>query len=212
MPNLAFRTSVTKMRFCSSTLTLACHKGENFIMSILIFLSQMSWANLPYTYFLHSTYQISYPFSLARSFIQRIHPSPRPFVIFRRKLIVTDLINALPGNSSVNTVQHWAIGEAVFFMSSAPSSGKTTGLCKPFRNNGSVNTFPRIRPCYDSGDVIHNRDCLAWGLCRVLIREGSDRIRSAQLDGSRKLEKWVIDGLHLSSEVPREQQCGQKKN
>jgi hypothetical protein len=30
--------------------------------------------------------------------------------------------------------------------------------------------------------------------------------------GSRKLEDSVIDGLHLSSEVPREQQCGQKKN
>jgi hypothetical protein len=29
--------------------------------------------------------------------------------------IITDLINALPGNSSVNTVQHAAIEEAVFF-------------------------------------------------------------------------------------------------
>jgi hypothetical protein len=28
--------------------------------------------------------------------------------------IVTDLINALPGNSSVNTVQHATIEEAVF--------------------------------------------------------------------------------------------------
>jgi hypothetical protein len=28
--------------------------------------------------------------------------------------IVTDLINALPGNSSVNTVQHATIDEAVF--------------------------------------------------------------------------------------------------
>jgi hypothetical protein len=34
--------------------------------------------------------------------------------------IVTDLINALPGNSSVNTVQHATIDEAVFSMSSAP--------------------------------------------------------------------------------------------
>jgi hypothetical protein len=31
----------------------------------LIFLLQVSWANLFYTDFLHSTYQISYPFSLA---------------------------------------------------------------------------------------------------------------------------------------------------
>jgi hypothetical protein len=33
--------------------------------------------------------------------------------------ILTDLINALPGNSSVNTVQHATIDEAVFSMSSA---------------------------------------------------------------------------------------------
>jgi hypothetical protein len=32
---------------------------------IFIFLSQLSWANLPYTHFLHSMYQISCPFSLA---------------------------------------------------------------------------------------------------------------------------------------------------
>jgi hypothetical protein len=57
--------------------------------------------------------------------------------------IVTDLINALPGNSFVNTVQHATIDEAVFSMSSAPSSGGTTGLCNPFLSNGSVNTLPR---------------------------------------------------------------------
>jgi hypothetical protein len=34
--------------------------------------------------------------------------------------ILTDLINALPGNGSVNTVQHAKIDEAVFSMSSAP--------------------------------------------------------------------------------------------
>jgi hypothetical protein len=33
--------------------------------------------------------------------------------------IVTDLINALPGNSSVNMVQHATIDDAVFSMSSA---------------------------------------------------------------------------------------------
>jgi hypothetical protein len=32
---------------------------------------------------------------------------------------VTDLINTLPGNSSVNTVQHEAIEEAVFSVESA---------------------------------------------------------------------------------------------
>jgi hypothetical protein len=59
--------------------------------------------------------------------------------------IVTDLINALPGNSSVNTVQHATIDEAVFSMSSAPSSGGKTGLCNPFLSIGSVNTLPRMR-------------------------------------------------------------------
>jgi hypothetical protein len=56
--------------------------------------------------------------------------------------IATDMINALPGNSSVNTVQHATIDEAVFSMPSAPSSGVTTELCNPFLNNGSVNTLP----------------------------------------------------------------------
>jgi hypothetical protein len=55
---------------------------------------------------------------------------------------VTDLINALPGNSSVNTVQHTTIDETVFSMSSASSSGGTTGLCNPFLSNGPVNTLP----------------------------------------------------------------------
>jgi hypothetical protein len=45
---------------------------------------------------------------------------------------VTDLINELPGYSSVNTVQHATIDEAVFSLSSTPSSGGTTGLCNHF--------------------------------------------------------------------------------
>jgi hypothetical protein len=35
--------------------------------------------------------------------------------------IVTDLINALPGNSSANTVQHATIEEAVFSVSAVTS-------------------------------------------------------------------------------------------
>jgi hypothetical protein len=66
--------------------------------------------------------------------------------------IVTDLVNALPGNSSVNTVQHATIEEAVFSMSSAPSSSGTTGLSNPFLSIGSVTHF-RV-----SGDVTYNRD------------------------------------------------------
>jgi hypothetical protein len=34
--------------------------------------------------------------------------------------IVMDLINALPGNSSINTVRHTTLDEAVFSMSPAP--------------------------------------------------------------------------------------------
>jgi hypothetical protein len=52
------------------------------------------------TDFLHSTHQISCPFSLAqvvRQFIQRIRPSPRPFVTFRNKLIsYDDLLDPRP--------------------------------------------------------------------------------------------------------------------
>jgi hypothetical protein len=59
------------------------------------------------------------------------------FVDHRLK-IVTDLINALPGNSSVNTVQQSTIDKDVISMPSAPNSGETTRLC-----NGSVNTLPR---------------------------------------------------------------------
>jgi hypothetical protein len=73
------------------------------------------------------------------------------------------LINALPGNSSVNTVQHAIIHEAVFSMSFAPSSGGTTGLCNPLLGNGSVNTFPLIGTCYESGDV-NNRDGVLRGV------------------------------------------------
>jgi hypothetical protein len=39
---------------------------------------------------------------------------------------VTDLINALPGNSSVNMVHHTTIDEAVFSMSSAPCPVRVT--------------------------------------------------------------------------------------
>jgi hypothetical protein len=59
--------------------------------------------------------------------------------------IVKDLLNALTGSNSVNTVQHATIDEAVFSMSSAPSRGGTTGLCNPFLKIGSVNTFLRKR-------------------------------------------------------------------
>jgi hypothetical protein len=32
-------------------------------------------------------------------------------------------------------------------------NNRTTGLCKPFLNNGSVNTFPRHKDYYRKGSV-----------------------------------------------------------
>jgi hypothetical protein len=45
--------------------------------------------------------------------------------------IVTDLINALPGNGSIHALNN-----------------RTTILCNPFLGNGSVNTFPCVGQCY----------------------------------------------------------------
>lgn len=84
----------------------------------------------------------------------------------------------MPGNSSANTVQHATIDDAVFSMSSAPSSGGITGLCHLFLTNGSVYTFPCTRTCYENGDVINYRDGVFHGVCAVFIREGNDRIFS----------------------------------
>jgi hypothetical protein len=70
------------------------------------------------------------------------------------------------GNSSVNTVQHTTIDEVVFSKSSAPSSSGTTGFCNPPVDNGSVNTFPPIGQCYESGDVINNKDGIFRGVRR----------------------------------------------
>jgi hypothetical protein len=58
-----------------------------------------------------------------------------------------------------------AITEAVFSIGSAPSNSRIAGLCNPFLSNGWVNTFPRTGPCYESGDVISNRDGVFRGVC-----------------------------------------------
>jgi hypothetical protein len=48
--------------------------------------------------------------------------------------IVTDLINALPGNSSVNTVQHATIDKTLFYVvRTMPSAG-----------NGPMNSQPHM--------------------------------------------------------------------
>jgi hypothetical protein len=80
-------------------------------------------------------------------------------------ILLTDLINALPGNSSVNTVQHATIYEAVFSMSSAPSNSRITGLCNPFLGHGSIHTFPHMGPCYERGDIINKRDGVFRRVC-----------------------------------------------
>jgi hypothetical protein len=74
----------------------------------------------------------------------------------------------------VNNVQHATIDGSVFSMSSAPSSGGTTGLCNPLIGNDSVNTFPRIGPCYESGDVINNRDSVFRGVCAECLEVNAE--------------------------------------
>jgi hypothetical protein len=97
-------------------------------------------------------------------------PNTSPFSLLYLRVFITDpvktdLVNALPGNNSVNTAQHATICGAVFSMSSAPSNSGITGSCKPLPGNGSVNTFPCIGPCYKSGDVINNRDGVFRSVC-----------------------------------------------
>jgi hypothetical protein len=45
---------------------------------------------------------------------------------------VTDVINALPGNSYINTIQHAIKDEDVFSMSSAQSNSRNGVLCDQF--------------------------------------------------------------------------------
>jgi hypothetical protein len=54
---------------------------------------------------------------------------------------VTDLINALPGNNYVNTVQHAIIDEDVFSMSSAPSNSRNGVLCNQLLGYATVLTM-----------------------------------------------------------------------
>jgi hypothetical protein len=72
--------------------------------------------------------------------------------------ILTELINMLPGNCSVNTAQHATIDGTVFSMSSAPSTGGTRGLCNPILGKDSVTDFLL------SGDVSNNRDRVFRGV------------------------------------------------
>jgi hypothetical protein len=55
-------------------------------------------------------------------------------------------------------------GGCVFYAVRSDQRWKT-GLYNPFLSNGSVNTFPRIGPCYENGDVISNRDGVFRGVC-----------------------------------------------
>jgi hypothetical protein len=57
------------------------------------------------------------------------------------------------------------IEEAVFSMRSASSNSRITGLSNPFLSSGWVNTFLRIGPCYEIGDIVNNRDSVFHGVC-----------------------------------------------
>jgi hypothetical protein len=61
--------------------------------------------------------------------------------------IITDLINALPGNNYVNTVQHPTIDEAVFSISSAPSNSRNRVLSDQLIGYARVLTIELCFPC-----------------------------------------------------------------
>jgi hypothetical protein len=72
--------------------------------------------------------------------------------------IVTDLINALPGNSSINTVQDATIDEAVFYVVRGEQRWKN-GVIQPVSKQRLGKHF-RV-----SGDVSNNRDGVFRGVC-----------------------------------------------
>jgi hypothetical protein len=101
--------------------------------------------------------------------------------------IQADCNGFVPGNSSVNTVQHATIHEAVFSMSSA--------LCPVLVTDQWTRSLTRdtfsvwSAPCNNRGAVFSVR-----GPCREDM-------------GEYRNGNW----LDLSSEVPREQQCGRRR-
>jgi hypothetical protein len=84
---------------------------------------------------------------------------------YRTQCIVTDLINALPGNSYVNTVKQAAIDEAVFSMLSAASNSRNGVLCNQLLGYATVLTIELFS---------------VWSVPRLYneINRGSDRIFS----------------------------------
>jgi hypothetical protein len=77
------------------------------------------------------------------------------------------LINSLPGNGSVNSVQHATVDEAVFSMSSAPHPVLVTDRC--------IRSLTRDT-------------CFLWGPCRRIIR-GSRITKKAVQEG------WVENSV-----------------
>jgi hypothetical protein len=100
-------------------------------------------------------------------------------------IIVTDLINALPGSSFLDTVQHATI-DAVFSMTSAPLPA----------GNGPINSQCDTSYWFSVWSSLRNNRTVfsVPGPCREDMRKYGNG-------------NW----LDLSSEVLREQQCGQKK-
>jgi hypothetical protein len=69
-------------------------------------------------------------------------------LLYVHPLLGNVLVNKFPRRQFlVNSplLGYTTIDEAVFSMSSAPSSGGTTRLCNPFLSNGSINTLPPKR-------------------------------------------------------------------
>jgi hypothetical protein len=83
-----------------------------------------------------------------QNFIMKRKLNPNKYL----KHIVTDLINALPGNSSVNTVEHATIEEAVFYVdpTDAPVDWLDSGrvICVYCRSM----SVPRLYICKSPGE------------------------------------------------------------
>jgi hypothetical protein len=81
--------------------------------------------------------------------------------------IVTDLIDALPGNSSVNTVQHATIDGGSFLCS--PRWAAVERDYAPVSKERLGKHISSYQTCYEIGDIINNRDGVFRGVCAMLI-------------------------------------------
>jgi hypothetical protein len=102
---------------------------------------------------------------------------------------VTDLVNALPDSSYINTVQHITIDEAVFSTMPAPSNSRNGVLCDQLLGYATVLTVELFSVWFVPR--LYNE------ICR--ITEATTEL----IQGSYKVVSWRSEsGRTFSSEVP----------